>query len=77
MMCKRFALLAGVVNGLSLIRCEASYVAYGLGVACPDDINVKPREISIVEFTPDTAGKFTILHEVHGITGELIVEEDE
>ena len=40
----------------------------------PDDINVKPREISIVEFTPDTAGKFTILHEIHGITGELIVE---
>ena len=41
----------------------------------PEDINVKPKEISIVEFTPDRTGEFTILHEIHGITGQLIVEE--
>ena len=41
----------------------------------PDDFNVKPKEISIFEFTPDSAGEFTILHEVHGITGHLIVED--
>ena len=40
----------------------------------PDDINVKPREISIVEFTPEDPGEFTITHELHGFTGELIVE---
>ena len=41
----------------------------------PEDINVMPREISIVEFTPDMAGQFTIRHEIHGFTGELIVED--
>ena len=40
-----------------------------------DDLNVKTREISIFNFTPDSAGEFTILHEIHGITGQLIVEE--
>ena len=41
----------------------------------PDDFNVKPGEIAIVEFTPNSAGEFTIFHEIHGITGKLIVEE--
>ena len=40
----------------------------------PDDINVKPREISILDFTPADRGEFTIKHELHGFTGELIVE---
>ena len=40
----------------------------------PDDINVKPREISILDFTPGEPAEFTILHELHGFTGELIVE---
>ncbi len=40
----------------------------------PDDINVKPREISMLDFTPDQPAEFTILHELHGFTGELIVE---
>ena len=38
------------------------------------DINVKPREVNIVEFTPIEAGQFTIIHELHGFTGELVVE---
>ena len=42
----------------------------------PDDFNVAPREISVFEFTPDNAGVYTILHEIHGFTGQLIVEED-
>jgi len=41
----------------------------------PDDINVRPGEISILEFTPDRTGEFTIRHEIHGFTGELVVEE--
>ena len=41
----------------------------------PEDINVRPREISILEFTPDRTGEFTIRHEIHGFTGELVVEE--
>ena len=40
----------------------------------PDDINVKPREISILDFTPGEPAEFTIEHELHGFTGELIVE---
>ena len=40
----------------------------------PDDINVKPREISILDFTPEEHAEFTIQHELHGFTGELIVE---
>ena len=40
----------------------------------PDDINVKPREISILDFTPGEPGEFTIRHELHGFTGHLIVE---
>ena len=40
----------------------------------PDDINVKPREISNLDFTPEEPAEFTIRHEIHGFTGELIVE---
>ena len=40
-----------------------------------EDFNVKPREISRFVFTPDQTGEFTIRHEIHGITGEFIVEE--
>ena len=39
----------------------------------PDGINVRPLEINFFEFTPDTAGQYTILHEIHGITGTLVV----
>ena len=41
----------------------------------PGDINVRPRERTIFEFTPDTTGEFTILHELHGFTGQLSVLE--
>ena len=41
----------------------------------PTDLNVRPKEISIVEFTPDKAGEFTIRHELHGFTGQFIVED--
>ncbi len=41
----------------------------------PADINVRPREVNIIDFTPDQGGQFTIQHEIHGFTGELIVEE--
>ena len=40
----------------------------------PDDINVKPREISTLDFTPGEPAEFTIQHELHGFTGKLIVE---
>ena len=41
----------------------------------PEDINVRPREINLIDFTPDQTGNFTIRHELHGFTGELVVEE--
>ena len=40
----------------------------------PYDINVKLREISNLDFTPEEPAEFTIRHEIHGFTGELIVE---
>lgn len=40
----------------------------------PEDINVKPREVSVIDFTPGEPGAFIIRHELHGFTGELIVE---
>ena len=43
----------------------------------PEDINVKPRFNTTIEFTPDEVGEFTILHEIHGIMGTLVVEEGE
>ncbi len=39
-----------------------------------EQINVKPRELTRFEFTPDAVGEFTILHKIHGFTGTLIVE---
>ena len=32
----------------------------------PEDVNVKPREVSRFEFTPESSGIFTIRHELHG-----------
>ena len=43
----------------------------------PEDLNVRPKEISLVEFTPGTPGDYSIFHELHGITGQLIVEGNE
>ena len=43
----------------------------------PEDINVKQRFNTTIEFTPDKTGEFTILHEIHGIMGTLVVEEGE
>lgn len=40
----------------------------------PEDINVRPREISPFEFTPDRTGVFIICHELHGFTGKLVVK---
>ena len=40
----------------------------------PPDINVRPREVNMIDFTPNEAGQFTIIHELHGFTGELVVE---
>ncbi len=41
----------------------------------PEGINVRQRERTIFEFTPDSTGEFTILHELHGFTGQLLVVE--
>ena len=43
----------------------------------PDDLNIRPREITPIQFTPDSTGEFTIRHEIHGFTGSLVVEEGE
>ena len=40
----------------------------------PEEINVKPGEISTIEFAPDQSGSFTIHHELHGFSGAMIVE---
>ena len=40
-----------------------------------DDVNVRPKEITSFEFTPDSTGEFTIRSEEHGFKGTLIVEE--
>ena len=40
-----------------------------------DDINVRPREITSFDFTPDSKGEFTILNETQGFVATLIVEE--
>ena len=39
----------------------------------PKNINVKPKEISLFEFTPEVAGVYTIQHEIHGFIGTLVV----
>ena len=41
-----------------------------------DDINVRPKEITSFDFTPDSTGEFTIRDETHGFVWTLIVEED-
>ena len=43
----------------------------------PEDFNIGPRKITPINFTPNTAGDFTIRHEFHGFTGTLTVEEGE
>lgn len=40
----------------------------------PEGLNIRPGEITTIEFTPDETGAFTIRHELHGFTGRLIVE---
>ena len=40
-----------------------------------DDVNVRRREITSFEFTPDSTGEFTIRSEEHGFKGTLVVEE--
>ena len=40
----------------------------------PATVNVLPGQITRIEFTPDSTGVFTIQHELHGFTGELVVE---
>ena len=40
----------------------------------PEGINVRAREITPIEFTPAETGEFTIRHELHGFTGQLLVE---
>ena len=42
----------------------------------PSDFNVRPKNITPIEFTPNRTGEFTIRHENHGITGDLIVNEN-
>ena len=42
----------------------------------PRDLNVRPKKITPIEFTPDRTGEFTIRHEIHGFTGDLIVDEN-
>ena len=41
----------------------------------PQDDNVQMRRTTIIEFTPDSAGEFTILNETHEFTGTLVVEK--
>ena len=41
-----------------------------------EDINVRPREITPIDFNPVGEGRFTIRHELDGITGQLVVEEN-
>ncbi|MCI0797944.1 MAG: hypothetical protein J4N84_05855 [Chloroflexi bacterium] len=40
----------------------------------PQDINIKPKEITPINFTPEEPGEYKIQHELHGFSGELIVE---
>ena len=40
-----------------------------------EEINVLPGELTRFEFTPDVAGNFTILHEIHGFSGTLTVAD--
>ena len=70
----RLVLHAGIPARIHNISLVAEHqVSFG-PFEDPDDINVKPREISILSFTPTDPGEFIIQHELHGFTGELIVE---
>ncbi len=40
----------------------------------PLGINVRARAITPIAFTPEETGEFTIHHELHGFTGQLIVQ---
>ena len=40
----------------------------------PDDINIRPKEITPIKFVPNETGEFTIKHELHGFTGKLVVK---
>lgn len=40
----------------------------------PDDINIRPKEITAIKFVPNETGEFTIKHELHGFTGKLVVK---
>ena len=42
----------------------------------PKDINVRPLTITLIEFTPDRTGEFTIRAEISGLTGTLVVEDN-
>jgi len=60
------------IHNISLVaEHQVSIGPYEMG----EQINVFPREVTRFEFTPDTAGNFTILHKIHGFTGALIVED--
>ena len=59
------------IHNISLVaEHQVSIEPFELG----EQINVRPRVLTRFEFTPDTAGEFTILHKLHGFTGTLIVE---
>jgi len=60
------------IHNISLIaEHQVSIESYEPG----QEINVMPGEITRFEFTPDTTGDFRILHELHGFTGTLVVED--
>ncbi len=42
----------------------------------PEGNNIRPREITRIEFTSDETGEFTVRHELHGFTGTLVVEQE-
>jgi len=57
---------------------EAHWVSLAPWVEAPspeESGNVKPKEITLFEFTPERSGTFAISHTVHGFAGKLVVEE--
>jgi len=57
---------------------EAHWVSLAPWVEAPapeQPGNVKPKEITLFEFTPERSGTYDIRHTVHGFAGKLIVEE--
>ncbi|MCH7736400.1 MAG: hypothetical protein IH872_03255 [Chloroflexi bacterium] len=60
------------IHNISLVaEHQVSIERYEMG----EEINVLPGELTRFEFTPDTTGAFTILHEIHGFSGTLIVAD--